>query len=257
MPDAAPAPDAAPRPPAPRPNAGLTWPARIRRTLWFPDDQLGWIPSAVMASGGRTPGTAGGAALELLAGQRARRGSDRLATARHPVGRRLPRSVGREPRRPRDGPHRRLAAPHAGGLDHPDGRSRDVRHAEPARRLRPPLPRARRPVLGHRERLRPGGAAAAAGARQRARRRPPPGVRRSLYRPAELATFLDGVAALLDRRPEVATRLRVEFIGSATDACKAVAASRLARADVASVVTFTPFLPAPRPFAGWPAPTPR
>jgi glycosyltransferase involved in cell wall biosynthesis len=65
----------------------------------------------------------------------------------------------------------------------------------------------------------------------------------SLYRPAELATFLDGVAALLDRRPEVATRLRVEFIGSATDACKAVAASRLARADVASVVTFTPFLP--------------
>ena len=38
-----------PRPAAPRPNAGLTWPARIRRTLWFPDDQLGWIPSAVMA----------------------------------------------------------------------------------------------------------------------------------------------------------------------------------------------------------------
>ena len=34
---------------APRANAGLTWPARIRRTLWFPDDQLGWIPSAVMA----------------------------------------------------------------------------------------------------------------------------------------------------------------------------------------------------------------
>ena len=65
----------------------------------------------------------------------------------------------------------------------------------------------------------------------------------SLYRPAELATFLDGVAAVLDRRTEVADRLRVEFIGSATDACKAVAVSRLARADVASVVTFTPFLP--------------
>ena len=65
----------------------------------------------------------------------------------------------------------------------------------------------------------------------------------SLYRPSELATFLDGVAALLDRRPDVAARLRIEFIGSTTDACKAVAAARLVRADLASVVTFTPFLP--------------
>ena len=51
----------------------------------------------------------------------------------------------------------------------------------------------------------------------------------SLYRPSELATFLDGVAVLLDRRPDVAARLRIEFIGSTTDACKAVAATRLAR----------------------------
>ena len=122
------------------------------------------------------PLAAGRPPLELVAGQRACRRRDRVAPARDPVGRRLPRSVGREPGGPRDGPHRRLAPADAGGVDHPDGRSGDLRHPEPARRVRPPLPGPCRPVLRHRERLRPGRALAAAGARPRPRRRPAAGL---------------------------------------------------------------------------------
>ena len=164
--------------PAPRPNAGLTWPARIRRTLWFPDDQLGWIPSAVMAVR-RAHARAPLAALHSS--------SRRPAPTSPPRSRRAgsgsrgsPTSAIRGSRTPST-PRWAGSTPGGAARWRPGSSGRPiayVRHAEPARRLRPSLPRARRPVLGHRERLRPRRAAAAAGARRRGRRRSPAGLRR-------------------------------------------------------------------------------
>jgi hypothetical protein len=65
----------------------------------------------------------------------------------------------------------------------------------------------------------------------------------SLYRPAELDVFLAGVAILARRSPDVAERLAIEFMGSASPGCRAVANAHLADPDVATMVSFVPFMP--------------
>ncbi len=240
---ASPTPAAAPAS-APRASAGLTWPARIRRTLWFPDDQLGWIPSAVMAVR-RAHARAPLAALH----------SSSSPVSAHVAAAIASRQLGipwvadfRDPwvENPVD--------PAMGRIDAWRRRTLEawiIRTADRVTFATPSLHDAYvRRYPGRAERF-----SVIENGYDRAELVPPPArsaarddVRRlvyagSLYRPSELATFLDGVAALLDRRPDVAARLRIEFIGSTTDACKAVAAERLVRADLAAVVTFTPFLP--------------
>ncbi len=237
---------AAPAAPSPV-KSGLSWPARIRRTLWFPDDQLGWIPSAVMAVR-RANRRAPLAAIH----------SSSSPTSAHVAAAIAARQMGipwvadfRDPwvENPVD--------PAMGPIDAWRRRTLEawiIRSADAVTFATPTLHDdyvRRYPERAHRFHVIENGydrselpPRPARSAQERSRGE----VRRlvyagSLYRPSELATFLDGVSALLDRRPDAAARLRIGFIGSATDACKAVAGSRLARPDVAEVVSFTPFLP--------------
>jgi glycosyltransferase involved in cell wall biosynthesis len=239
-----PAPAPTSRAAEPRPNAGLTWPARIRRTLWFPDDQLGWIPSAVMAirrAHARAPlaalhSSSSPASAHVAAAIASRRlGIPWVADFRDPwVENPVDPAMGRI-----DAWRRRTLEAWI------------IRTADRVTFATPSLHDAyvrRYPERADRFSVIENGYDRAELPPLPARGDAHDDVRRlvyagSLYRPAELATFLDGIAALVERRPEVGGRLRIEFIGSATDACKAVAVSWLARADLASVVTFTPFLP--------------
>ena len=253
-PTSEPTPAAAPATPQ-RASAGLTWPARIRRTLWFPDDQLGWIPSAVMAvrrAHARAPlaalhSSSSPVSAHVAAAIASRQlGIPWIADFRDPwVENPVDPAMGRidawrrrtlEAWIVRTADRVTFATPslHDAYVRRYPGRAGRfsvIENGYDRAELSPP---ARRPARDDVRRLVYAG---------------------SLYRPSELATFLAGVAVLLDRRPDVAARLRIEFIGSTTDACKAVAAERLVRADLAAVVTFTPFLPAPRRSAGWRTPT--
>jgi glycosyltransferase involved in cell wall biosynthesis len=65
----------------------------------------------------------------------------------------------------------------------------------------------------------------------------------SLYRPGELDTFLRGLALLVERSPDLPERLAIEFIGYASPDCNSVAAAYLADPAVAAIVTFVPFMP--------------
>ena len=233
----------APAPPS-RPNAGLTWPARIRRTLWFPDDQLGWIPSALRAvrrAHRRAPlaaihSSSSPMSAHVAAALAARSlGIPWVADFRDPwVGNPVDPAMGRI-----DAWRRRTLEAWV------------IRRADRVTFATPSLHDdyvRRYPGRADRFRVIENGYDRAELPRLPARAASRDGVRRlvyagSLYRPWELATFLDGVALLLDRRPDTTARLRIEFIGSATDACKAVAGARLARPDMATVVTLTPFLP--------------
>lgn len=63
----------------------------------------------------------------------------------------------------------------------------------------------------------------------------------SLYRDRELSLFLAGVERLLDRRPDLQARLRLEFVGWLNVASRAVAASHASR--LGDVVSFVGQLP--------------
>jgi glycosyltransferase involved in cell wall biosynthesis len=63
----------------------------------------------------------------------------------------------------------------------------------------------------------------------------------SLYRKGELEVVLAGVERLLDRRPDLRARLRIEFVGWLNVACKAVAEGYAPRlGDVISLVGYVP-----------------
>jgi glycosyltransferase involved in cell wall biosynthesis len=65
----------------------------------------------------------------------------------------------------------------------------------------------------------------------------------TLYRPAELEVFLGGVAALLSRRPDLQDRLEIAFYGQVTNDCQAVADRLVAGSALNTVVRFLGFVP--------------
>ena len=64
----------------------------------------------------------------------------------------------------------------------------------------------------------------------------------SLYRPTELAAFLEALANLAERRPSLANELDVAFYGEVEATCRATADAWLRRPAVASIVRFPGFV---------------
>ncbi len=71
----------------------------------------------------------------------------------------------------------------------------------------------------------------------------------SLYRPKELEAFLLGVERLLDRRPDLRERLRVDFVGRVNEANSRVAAEFDKPERLAGVIGFEGFMPRPMALA--------
>ena len=71
----------------------------------------------------------------------------------------------------------------------------------------------------------------------------------SLYRPGELAAFLGGAELLLVRRPDLRSRLRVQFVGRANAENRAIAAAYTAPGRIGDVVSFEDFVPRPQALA--------
>jgi glycosyltransferase involved in cell wall biosynthesis len=212
--------------------------ARIIPAIFFPDDQLLWAPSAALVGlradrRGRVDAIYSSAppfSSHLAAGLL--RGLLRVpwvADFRDPW-------IGNTFARPLGAPHRRLQAvlerwivSHADRSVFATGRLRD-RYA------------ARYPALADRFEVVPNGydladLAALAPASKKA---PAMAVARgtftivytgSVYGADELRVFLDGVERLLERRPELGARLRVEFIGWFNAENRALAARRLPELD--------------------------
>jgi glycosyltransferase involved in cell wall biosynthesis len=65
----------------------------------------------------------------------------------------------------------------------------------------------------------------------------------TLERPAEAAAFLAGVDLLVTDRPEVRSQLRIEFYGYASPEVEAIAAPYLVSERLAAMIGFTPFVP--------------
>jgi glycosyltransferase involved in cell wall biosynthesis len=71
----------------------------------------------------------------------------------------------------------------------------------------------------------------------------------SLYRPQELEVFLLGVEKLLSRRPDLRSRLRVNFLGRVNESNSAIAADFRRPDRLGEVVTFEGFVPRRRALA--------
>jgi glycosyltransferase involved in cell wall biosynthesis len=71
----------------------------------------------------------------------------------------------------------------------------------------------------------------------------------SLYRPQELDVFLTGVERLLERRPDLRQRLRVDFVGRANEANVRVASEFEKPERLGGVVSFEGFMPRPKALA--------
>jgi glycosyltransferase involved in cell wall biosynthesis len=221
----------------------------LRTLIWFPDDQVGWLPFAVLAivrAHRRAPlaavvSTSSPITSHLAAGI-ARRilGIAWIADFRDPW---LDNPI--EPPPGRLTQWRRQVV-----------ESWIVRSADRCTFATPSLAetyRRRYPRAAGRLDLVPNGydrgelgePAAAGGSKRRARSRKV--VRLvyagSLYRPAELDAFLLGVRRLMAER-DVTDRLRVEFVGTMTEGSRAVADAHLAdEPDLATIVAFHGFVP--------------
>jgi glycosyltransferase involved in cell wall biosynthesis len=64
-----------------------------------------------------------------------------------------------------------------------------------------------------------------------------------LFRPVELAVFLEGLDRLVSRRPELIDRLEVRFYGTVDPACQEVADRALANDRLSQVVEFRGYVP--------------
>ncbi|MGD0249183.1 MAG: glycosyltransferase family 4 protein, partial [Candidatus Limnocylindrales bacterium] len=71
----------------------------------------------------------------------------------------------------------------------------------------------------------------------------------TLYRPGELDAFLGGVERLVTRRPDLRTRLRVQFVGNMSPDNRHLADLYLAPDRMADVVSFEDFVPRREAFA--------
>ncbi len=65
----------------------------------------------------------------------------------------------------------------------------------------------------------------------------------TLYRDAELRVFLEGVDGLIRRRPDLAGNLEIVFYGEVTDPCRAVADSFVENGNLRGVLRFAGFVP--------------
>lgn len=227
----------------PRKLLNAAW-ARIIPALFFPDEQLLWAPSAALVgwrAHRRQPvellySSAPPFSTHLAAGLlKGLIGVPWVADFRDPW-------IGNSFARPLGAPHRRLQAilerwivARADRSVFATGRLRD-RYAE------------RYPALADRFVVIPNGydLADLASARAAAAQRADSGTFHlvyagSLYGADELALFLDGVELVLARRPELADRLRVEFIGWFNAENTALAARRLPALD--PVVRRVEFMP--------------
>jgi hypothetical protein len=65
----------------------------------------------------------------------------------------------------------------------------------------------------------------------------------TLDRPAELAVFLEAVAALAARRPAAAANLEVVFYGDVSDSCRAIADRFVGDGPLGAILSFPGFVP--------------
>ena len=225
------------------------WPGRLRRLVWFPDDQVGWLPFAVGA---------------LVVAHR-RAPMDAVVSSASPVTAHVAAWIGsrligvpwvadfRDPwlDNPLE-PMRGFARWRRATLEHAIVRGA-ARSTFATRGLRDAYAQ-RYPRLAGRFSVLPNGYERASGGRNNeADAAPAPSPRRagpvrlvyagSLYRPSELDTFLAGVALFADARPDAAERLEVAFIGAATDECRVVADRWRADPRIAPLVRFGGFVP--------------
>ena len=235
------------------PSAGASrlgpWPGRLRRLVWFPDDQVGWLPFAVAA---------------IVAAHR-ESPVDAVVSSASPVTAHLAAWIGsrligvpwvadfRDPWL--DNPLETVsgfARWRRATLEHAIVRGA-TRSTFATRGLRDTYAR-RYPRLARRFTVLPNGyertptpdAGAGTPTTPATTRRDGPArlvYAGSLYRPPELETFLAGVARFSDARPDAAARLEVTFIGAVTAECRLVADRWLADARVARLVRFHGFVP--------------
>jgi glycosyltransferase involved in cell wall biosynthesis len=217
-------------------------PGWLRRTVWFPDDQAGWLPFAVAAL--------------VLAGQR--RAIDAVLSSSSPVTAHVVAMVAagilgvpwiadfRDPwlDNPIE-PVGRLDRWRRATLERAVVRSAArTTFATPS--LRATYAR-RYPHLAHRFSTLPNGYEPVEPPSG-----PPPirGQRPfrlvyagSLYRPAELDTFLAGLERFAIERPDLAAGLRMTFVGHLRADCRAIADRWSAHPRLAPLVEFTGFVP--------------
>jgi glycosyltransferase involved in cell wall biosynthesis len=226
------------------------WPGRLRRLVWFPDDQVGWLPFAVTSL--------------VIAHRRAP--VDAVVSSASPVTAHVAAWIGSRligvpwvadfrdpwldnPLEPMTGfaRWRRATLEHAivRGAACSTFATRGLRNTYAQRY---PRLAGRFSVLPNGYERAPGGVTTV-----EADASPATPLRRdgpvrlvyagSLYRPSELDTFLAGVALFADARADATTRLEVTFIGTATDECRVVADRWRADARVAPLVRFGGFVP--------------
>lgn len=240
-------------PPLRRTGALATLPARLRRLAWFPDDQAGWFPFALVV---------------LLAAGRGRR-LDAVVSSASPVTAHVVALVGsrllgipwiadfRDPwlDNPIEPPAGRFARWRRATLE-----AVIVRCAARTTFATPTLRdvyASRYPRRAHRMITIPNGyeLPATPGTATRNEPRHEAGTASdgdtgrfdlvytgSLYRPAELATFLDGLERFAGLDPVGARRLRVTFVGTVTSDCRAVIDDHQRAAGHAPEVRLTGFV---------------
>ncbi len=223
------------------------WPGRVRRLIWFPDDQAGWLPFAVgalVSAHRQSPVDAVVSSASPMTAHVAAWIASRLIGVPWVADFRDPWLD--NPLEPMSG----FARWRRATLERAVVRSA-ARCTFATRGLRDAYAR-RYPRLAGRFEVLPNGYERPATGRSTGRtvdardgtERPIRLVYAgSLYRPPELDTFLAGVARLADERPDAAGRLEITFIGATTAETRAVADRWLADPRVAPVVRLRGFVP--------------
>ena len=216
--------------------------ARLRTLVFFPDDQAGWLPFALLAAlraGRRMPldavfSTSSPVTSHLVAGMFARlTGTPWVAEFRDPW-------IGNALAMPLPWLHRRLQTKVERWI---------VQSADRVVCVTPSLTRlyeARYPDAA-------GIVTITNGYDRTERHEPAPtktGTRRfrivytgTLYRASELDVFLEGVERLVARRPDLADYLEITFFGEVTAPCRAVAEGFVQHGHLGGVLQFAGFVP--------------
>lgn len=215
---------------------------RLRRLVFFPDDQIGWLPFALRAAlrrHGAAPfdavySTASPITSHLVAGLLKRRtGIPWVAEFRDPW-------LGTALSRPIPWLHRRIKAKIERWI---------IRSADQVVFLAPSTARMyqeRYPFASNFVVIPNGYDRSETTARSREReagRRFRIVYTGLLFRPMELAVFLEGLDRLMTRRPELIDQLEVLFYGAVDPACQEIAGRALANERLSRVVEFRGYVP--------------